>query len=113
MESFLKKFKIGDIVITHMKGIHIITRIERRFITESIQQYQPYRNKSVGTEYESLIFGKRLFASTGAISKGKEWSRDERLCDFLTEEWFQKKLDKLEVQRQAIVDLMEKFKGLK
>jgi hypothetical protein len=110
--SFEKQLIVGDIVTVYRsKGIHIVTKIERRFVTENLQQYNTYCNSSsVGDEYASLIYYRQIAKDGGTkVSGKKEFICDESYCSVLNDDWFQDKLDKLEHQRRLVIELRQRL----
>ena len=107
--SMIKNIRVNDMITAHRKGIHIVTRIERRFRTENDQRYTT-RNIVVGEEYSSLIYYRQVARDNGAEVKGrKEWTCNESYCHVLNNRWFQNKLDELEHNRQLIMRLRQRL----
>lgn len=69
------KIKEGDLITAYHAGYHRVTKIERRFYTESYKQR--FHNAVVGEEYSPLIY-----YYTVANSKFKKVnSKKDKCCD--------------------------------
>jgi hypothetical protein len=109
MSSFTKNLKEGDIILAYKKGIHIVTRVERRFVRKVDIRYD--ESKAVGDEYSGLIYYRQLARANGKKIKSKrEWCCDAHYCRPLDDSWFQEQLDVLEEKRRLIAELREEFR---
>ena len=80
-KSFKKKLKVGDIIMAHRKGFHIVTDIEHRHFKENDLIPTGFK---VGDERNSLIKYKTLYTSKyKKVNSNKIYSCDEEFCEVL------------------------------
>ena len=107
--SFTGHIQEGDIITAYRKGIHIVTKVERRFYTEYDQRYTA-RELVIGEEYSGLIYYRQIAKADGTEMKGKKiWTCDAAYCRVIDDNWFRDKFDDLERKRQAIEDLRRRL----
>ena len=70
--------KIGDLITTYYSGFFILTKIEKRFITQKmIDSYSTYKDKKVGDEYSPLYYFKQEYDINGKLIKETNYVNGE------------------------------------
>lgn len=104
--SFEKKLKVGDVVTAYRKGIHVIEKIARRFITESDLRFSSNAGKKIGDEYNSVVHYRQVADSKWRATKSKAiYHCDESFCELMNVEFFDKTVAALQKQ----IDDVRKF----
>lgn len=106
--SFLKQLKPGDVILAYRKGIHQVTRVERRFYTEDYLRYGSEdwkKDKEIGQEFNSLIHYRTIYNSKYQKFSGrKKWCCDEVYCSKFVIEYLNKQLEDIEKVKKDIIN---------
>jgi len=106
--SFKYNIKVGDIIVAHRKGIHVVVEVERRFVDEYLAGCSACGN--LGDEYNSLIHYRQIAKVSGVKVNGKKiYMCDESYCAIVGDDWFQNRITELDDTRRAIERLRRKL----
>lgn len=74
-------FKVGDLITTYHKGIHEVISIKRRFYERETDIPSFLKGvKSIGDEYDALIYYKKILNANGVKAKSISQCCDIGFC---------------------------------
>lgn len=65
-----QELKVGDYVTSYYKGIFVIEKIEKRFVTENWLKSGGFEKYKLGDEYSPLVYLRKIYDSEGNKKKG-------------------------------------------
>jgi len=108
MSVFDKDLKPGDVIRAYNKGIHRVTKVERRFFTKEDEQKNYGK---LNKEYNSLIYYDRILNGNLEPSKKLKTCCDAAFCVKLNIKSVYKekdeKIKELEEGYQRLLDLLD------